>query len=188
MVELAGGRGYLSLRTGGWSNRRSDTRFGVYDYESTLPGFIVPGHYDRESWKLHTVDPFPYFPEDIRTSLLSKMLRQAEPRAGKIDYDVDGTLSGNWFQQGTAGYGGVEPSKYWDGHLAIVPDALDPSQWRFSIGNFSGELGNARQFGIQGNSPDPLSVTAESGLIKYELSYSSHFARNDESRSGLAGC
>ncbi|NQW20064.1 MAG: hypothetical protein HQ477_04980 [Chloroflexi bacterium] len=161
--------------------------FGVYDYETTASGYIVPAHYDHESWKIHTVDPFPYFPEDIRTSMLALMLRQVEPRAGKIDYDVEGTLSGNWFQQGTNGYAGVEPSKYWDGHLAIVPDALDPTQWRFSTGNFSGELGNARQFGILGNAPDPLTITTETGLVRYELGYSTHFARNDESRSGLGG-
>ncbi|MSQ40742.1 MAG: hypothetical protein EXR55_03600 [Dehalococcoidia bacterium] len=68
--------------------------FGVYDYEITLPGFIVPSHY-TEPWKVHTVDPFPYFPADIRDALRAKMFRQAEPRAGKIDYDVDGRLVGN---------------------------------------------------------------------------------------------
>ena len=26
------------------------------------------------------------------------MARKSEPRAGRIDYDVDGTLSGNWFK------------------------------------------------------------------------------------------
>ena len=72
--------------------------FGVYDYETVLPGFIEPAHYDSESWKVHTVDPFPYFPDDVRTMLLDKMLRQVEPRAGKIDHDVECTLSGNWFQ------------------------------------------------------------------------------------------
>lgn len=158
--------------------------FGVYDYESTLSGYIVPAHYERESWKIHTVDPFPYFREDIRTSLLALMLRQVEPRAGKIDYDVEGTLSGNWFQQGTNGYAGSTMGKYWDGHLAIVPDALDPTKWRFSIGNFSGEYGDARQFGILGNSPDPLVVTFETGLIKYELVDSYYVALNDESRHG----
>ncbi|MDA1257579.1 MAG: hypothetical protein O3C10_07020 [Chloroflexi bacterium] len=159
--------------------------FGVYDYEMVLPGFIVPDHYDRESWKVHTADPFPYFPEEIRVALLAKMLRQVEPRAGKIDHDVEGALAGNWFELGTDGYGGVNPSKYWDGHLAVVPDALDPTQWRFSIGNFSGTPGDARQFGIRGNAPDPREVTADTGLVAYELTSSSYYARNDESRSGL---
>jgi len=156
--------------------------FGVYDYEVTLPEFIVPSHYDRETWKLHTVDPFPYFPKDVRDALLSKMLRQAEPRAGKIDFDVDGRLVGNWFQQGTNGYAGANPSKYWDGHLAMVPDALDPTQWRFSIGNFSGD---ARQFGVKGNGPDPRNVTVETGLIVYELTYYGYYVIGDPTRVGL---
>ncbi len=155
--------------------------FGVYDYDVTLPGFVVPSHYS-EPWKTHTVDPFPYFPQDIRDALLKKMLRQAEPRAGKIDHDLDGRLVGNWFQQGTNGYTGLNLSKYWDGHLAFVPDALDPTQWRFSIGNFSGA---ARQFGIKGNTPDPRTVSVETGLVKYELTQSEYYARNDPTRRGL---
>ena len=155
--------------------------FGVYDYEVTLPGFVVPSHYN-EPWKIHTVDPFPFFPKDVRDALLKKMLRQAEPREGKIDYDVDGRLVGNWFQQGTNGYAGINQSKYWDGHLAIVPDALDPTQWRFSIGNFSDD---ARQFGVKGNEPDPRNISVETGLIKYELTYSEYYAVNDTTRRGL---
>jgi hypothetical protein len=156
--------------------------FGVYDYDIVLPGFIFPGHYDREPWKVHTVDPFPYFPADVRDALLKKMLRQHEPRAGKIDLDVDGRLAGNWFQKGTNWYAGGDPSRYWTGHLAIVPDALDPTQWRFSIGDFGGET---RQFGIKGNAPDPSTVSPASGLVEYELVITNYEARNDRSRTGL---
>ena len=69
--------------------------FGVYDWEVSLPGLINPEAYtSREPWKIHTVDPFQYYPKEIRDELLSKMIRSVEPRAGKIDYDVDGTPSG----------------------------------------------------------------------------------------------
>jgi hypothetical protein len=158
--------------------------FGVYDYQTVLPGFIEPAHYNSESWKVHTVDPFPYFPEDVRTALLDKMLRLAEPRAGKIDHDIEGTLSGNWFQLGTNGYEGTNRFNYWDGHLAIVPDALDPTAWRFSTGNFSGEEGDARQFGIKGDAPDPRTVTPETGLVTYELVDWYYYDRNDDSVPG----
>lgn len=139
--------------------------FGVYDYNVTLPGFVRPDHYGHETWKVHTVDPFPSFPDEPRAWMLAKMLRAAEPRAGKIDHDVDGTLQGNWFKVGTNYYSGVQPSYYWEGHLAIAPDAYDPSHFFFSIGNFSG---SARQFGIQGNA-DPKLVTPESGPRTWEL-------------------
>ncbi|MSQ40741.1 MAG: hypothetical protein EXR55_03595 [Dehalococcoidia bacterium] len=63
-----------------------------------------------------------------------------------------------------------------------MPDALDPTQWRFSIGNLDG---SARQFGVKGNGPDPRNVTVETGLIKYELTYSEYYAVNDPTRRGL---
>ncbi|MBI4305832.1 MAG: hypothetical protein HY678_05885 [Chloroflexi bacterium] len=112
------------------------------------------------------------------------MLRKVEPRAGKIDHDVDGRLIGNWFQQGTNAYAGTNPGKYWDGHLAIVPETLDPTQWRFSIGNFAGE---ARQFAIKGNGPDPRNISADTGLVKYELTSFEYYALSDPSRRGLGG-
>jgi hypothetical protein len=145
--------------------------FGAYDYNVTLPGLLVPAHYGAESWKLHTVDPFPHFTPDVRDALLAKMLRTAEPRAGKIDHDQDGRLVGNWFKVGTNGYGGANPSYYWEGHLSIAPDAYDPAHVIFSIGNFSGR---AEQFGVKGNAPDPANVTPETGLVTYELVQHDH--------------
>jgi hypothetical protein len=159
--------------------------FGVYDYNVTLPGFIVPAHYS-EPWKLHTVDPFPYFDEPLRSQLLSKMMRKAEPRAGKIDYDVDGRMVGNWFAVGTGGYGdgGGPRWDYWEGHLALAYDYLDPTQVRVSIGNWSGQ---SRQWGVVGNAPDPALVGVEQGRIKLEVAQFSHLARNRPEASGFGG-
>ena len=139
--------------------------FGVYDYEIALPGLINPSAYEsREPWKIHTVDPFQYFPSEIRDALLRKMIRAVEPRAGKIDYDVDGTISGNWFQQGTNGYNGNQ-RKYWDGHLSIAPHEIDPTLWRIAVGYLDTEDNNFIIFGDQ----DPLEVNISSGPIVYEL-------------------
>lgn len=158
--------------------------FGAYDYNVTLPGFVVPAHYS-EPWKIHTVDPFPYFEEPDRSMLLAKMLRQVEPRAGRIDYDVDGRLVGNWFEVGSGGYGhGGIRWDYWDGHFSFVYDFLDPSQIRFSIGNWSGQ---PAQFGVGGNSPDPKDVSPSTGIIKVELVHFGYGARNDPSATGLGG-
>lgn len=144
--------------------------FGVYDYNVTLPGFVNPDAYGHETWKVHTVDPFPHFPEAPRAWMLAKMLRQAEPRAGKIDHDVDGTLQGNWFKVGTNHYTGLDQRYYWEGHLSIAPDAYDPRHRVFSIGNFGGR---AAQFGIKGN-PDPTLVTPGSGPQRWELVQTMH--------------
>ena len=140
--------------------------FGVYDWEVSLPGLINPEAYaSREPWKIHTVDPFQYFPKEIRDGLLNKMIRIVEPRAGTIDYDVGGTLSGNWFQQGTDWYNGINQEKYWEGHLSIAPHQIDPNLWRIGIGFLET---NNNNFIIYGEN-SPLDIAVDSGPVSYEL-------------------
>lgn len=141
--------------------------FGVYNYAKTLSGFIVPEHYEREDWKIHTDDMFGYFKPELRDRLLALNPRQAEPRSGKIDYDQDGKLVGNWFKVGTNGYAGESGAqKYWSGHLSFLYNYIDPTALMISVGNFNGE---AQQFGVKGNTPDPSIINVTSGLQKYEL-------------------
>jgi hypothetical protein len=148
--------------------------FGVYDYEKVLPGFIYPEHYEREPWKIHTVDPFPYFPEKIRKVLLERNLRKVEPLSGKIDHDIDGTLSGNWFELNTNWYAGVNPSKYWSGHLSIAPDSIDPDVWIFATGYWPGarDGSGAADFLIVDPEIQPDNVEVTDGIIKYDLGHS----------------
>lgn len=142
----------------------------VWDKDVNLTGYIVPEHYATESWKLHSADFFHYLKEPLKTQLLAKDLRQATPRFGKIDNDIDGRLIGNWFKVGTNGYAGPAAAQkgegYWQGHLAIVPDALDPRGVVISIGSWPGEQ---NQFGVRSNKPDPKNVSMATGLVKYEL-------------------
>ena len=133
----------------------SNFDFGVYDTEVTLSGFVIPSRYEG---KIHTVDPFDYFEEPLRTQLLEKNLRAAEPRGGRIDFDIDGRLVGNWFLEGTEGYSEEQA-------LSFVYDYLDPTQIRISVGGLSGRRG----WGVRGNAPDPADVIPASGLIKYEI-------------------
>lgn len=140
----------------------------VWDFDKTLTGFVNPKSYGGESWKLHSAQLYDYVKEPLRTQLLAKTPRQAEPRFGKIDYDIDGRLVGNWFQEGTNGYAGLNHGGegYWSGHLSIAYDALDPTGIIVSIGNWTG---GAQQFGVRGNAPDPKDVSVAMGLVKYEL-------------------
>ncbi|MBI2666681.1 hypothetical protein HYX13_03660 [Candidatus Woesearchaeota archaeon] len=144
--------------------------FSVHNEEVTLDGFIIPEHYEIEPFKIHTVDMFAHFAEPIKSQLLKKNVRQEEPRGGKIDYDIDGKLVGNWFEIGTNGYEGKKEYQrllgYWSTHLAFAYDGLVPSTLVVSIGDFAGE---AKQFGVVGNAPDPSKVDLSSGLVKYEL-------------------
>ncbi len=154
----------------------------------TLKGFIVPAHYASESWKIHTVDPFDYFKEPFKSQLLAKDLRQAEPRGGKIDYDIDGKLVGNWFIAGSEGVtGATDPSK---SQLAFVYDWIDPSQIRISIGNY-GDIATLQnssdlQYGVKGNAPDPKDISVASGPVKYELVQWSTVAGDGSPWSGMS--
>jgi len=158
--------------------------FAVWNTKKPLSGFINPASYDAEDWKIFTADPFPYFKSDLRQILESKDPRVAEPRAGKIDYDIDGKLIGNWFLEGSGGYHAQDNKSpyYWAGHLSIAPDLYDPSATVLSIGNFAsyplsgpnpdtsqGDGSDARQYFAKAGSPDPAKVDQSSGLVKFEL-------------------
>ncbi len=145
--------------------------FAVWDTERPLTGYIVPEHYEGEMWKIYTADPLEYYTDELRDQALSKYIRTTEPRSGKIDYDIDGQLIGNWFQQKadgtTDGYAGGAIPQYWFTHLSFSPDHIDPSGFVISIGNWPDQ--NQNQFAALGNAPDPATVGVETGFVKYDL-------------------
>ncbi len=163
--------------------------FAVWDLsQKPLPGLLVRTAYDNaEPWKVFTAPPTKYFADSVKSAVIAKYVRKAEPIDGKLDYDQEGKLIGSWFKEGSNGYDGgraTDPSKqdYWAGHLSFAPNYVDPSLYEVSLGTFdsSGIKGNpqdpggkgdsgAKQFGIKGNAPDPAMVDSSSGLVKYEL-------------------
>jgi len=142
--------------------------FAVVNTETRLPGFLTPALYGPYAWRLHVVDPFDYFDEPLKSKLLAFNVRKVTPFGGRIDYDVDGRLAGNWFREGSGGYSGDrrDPRGYWMGHLALVYHHLDPTKIVVSIGDYGGR---PAQFWVKGNGPDPAQVTERDGSVKYEL-------------------
>ena len=141
----------------------------VENDDVTLTGFVNAAQYTAaEAWKTHVVDLFDSTREPLKSQLLALDERDATPRWGKIDDDIDGKLVGNWFRVGSGGYAGLQHGAegYWDGHLAVVYDGNDPSQIEVSFGNYQGA---ARQFAVIGNTPDPATVDPATGVVKYEL-------------------
>ena len=135
------------------------------DTSKKLSGFISPKLYMGESWKINTVSPFDLYKGSLKMQLEAKSLRTAAPIGGKIDYDKPGKLIGSWFRQGTNGYSGSDQQRYWDGHLSIVPDYIDPSYTIVSIGNWQDKAG---QFVVKGT-VDPAKISAKDGMVKMEL-------------------
>jgi len=152
--------------------------FSVANADVVLKGFITPGYYRSEPWKIHTDDIYRYYKEPLQSELIKKSVRTAPPVSGKIDYDVDGRLIGNWFRVGTNGYSGSNPYQYWEGHLAIAYDYIDPTKIRISIGNWEGK---SERGAVTGNAPDPKDVSVETGLVKYELIDAHYIHANGQS-------
>ncbi len=142
--------------------------FALIDTATTRNGFVRPEQFlKRDPWKPHTVDPFDYVEEPLRGQLLAKNARKVPPFGGRIDYDIDGKLVGNWFEVGTGGYAGLNRRiDYWVGHLSIVYHHLDPKIVVISIGNYAGR---AAQFWVNHNQPDPATIGEQAGVVKYEL-------------------
>jgi len=141
----------------------------VENDDVTLTGFVEPRQYaNAEAWKLHMADLFEYTKEPLKSQLLALDMRDASPRWGKIDYDIDGKLVGELVPRRQRGYGGNKQGRegYWDGHLAVVLRRNDPGQIDISFGNYDGQ---PQQFAVIGNAPDPASVDIAMGLVKYEL-------------------
>jgi len=124
----------------------------VEDDDITLTGFVNPAQYTAaEVWKTHVADLFDSAQEPLKSQLLALDERDATPRWGKIDYDIDGKLVGNWFRVGSGGYAGVNTMNegYWDAHLAVVYDGNDPGQIDISFGNYQGARGSSRWSAIR---------------------------------------
>lgn len=140
--------------------------FAVWDMTKPLTGFVNASDYKSELWKVYTANPLNYESSSLKSFMLSRSPRTVQPISGKLDEDIDGTLQGSWFAQGTNFYAGSDPAKYWVGHLAFVPDLYDPSHFWVSMGDYNGQ---ATQYNAKGNTPQPANVNQSTGLVKYQL-------------------
>jgi hypothetical protein len=157
--------------------------------DTWLSGYAFPFSYAySESWRLYTVDPWPYFSPDLAAFYESRMQRVHAPRWGRIDQDIDGTAAGSWYLAGTMGYsghmidsyrgadrprGGQAPGKntYAWSHLAIVRHVVQPGRWMFSTGWWQNPAGDPAQYMlvVPSGQPEPSALTAASGMVVFEL-------------------
>lgn len=145
--------------------------FAVWDTQKPLTGFITPDLYKAEQWKIYTADPLDYYTDEVKQLVLEKYLRTDAGKSGRIDWDIDGKLIGNWFVENSNGYEGDRgqgDGRYWRTQLAVAPDHLDPTYHMASFGTYR-ESGDGEQFIIKSAQPDPKEVSVASGLVKYEL-------------------
>ena len=130
---------------------------GVVNYGLTLTGFVNPARYIDDT--LHADGPLKYFEEPLRSQLYSRVQRIGGDLDGKIDYDVPGRLSGNWFEDA--------PGSTFS--TSFVYDTYDPSQVRISIWTFISGAGFSGAFAIAPGDPLPRGVSPASGIVRYSL-------------------
>lgn len=108
-----------------------------------------------------------YFDEPVRSAILGKVLRAGSQIDGRIDYDVAGTLAGNWFAEDLPVLDSARGGDAFVGtrKLAFARDVYSPDRQRVSIGG----LGMTGLFATSDDAPDFASVTAASGLVVYRM-------------------
>lgn len=187
----------IKVKAGDEFGRQAETMldFNVFDGTQWLSGFQNIGSYlTLDAWKPYTADYLPFFTPSIRIAMEAQLQRTSAPRVGKIDYDIAGTASGNWYLAGTNGYAGRLNSDYenttttlgsgnvpgkndysWS-HLAIAPHQVDTKAWVFSSGWWNDPKGDADQavliVGSGQVAPDKL--TSANGMVVYKLAQLSY--------------
>lgn len=122
---------------------------GVYN-DSVRLGFVNP---DRPGHTENTDKWLKYFIEPLRSQLYAKVQRIGPERDGRIDYDIPGRLSGNWFTADSI-------------PLVFIYEPYDPA--RILIG-VSGGLLRTGSFSITTGDPLPRDVSVATGLVRYTL-------------------
>ena len=166
--------------------------FAVWDLSKPL-NFVNPADYTAENWKQFTAPTSDYLDPVVKSAVTAKYVRTAAPIDGQVAYDIDGKLIGNWFLAGSGGYHASSntATNYWAGHLSIAPDAIDPSVYIASIGNYSSyttasasqqdtDSSGAIQLLIKSTTPDPATVGVSTGPVKYELVQKNYILPNGQ--------
>jgi hypothetical protein len=154
--------GQLLGMTGGTTNL-GGFDFKVYDMDSKANTCMQSPTTEGSA---HSVDPYQFFVEPLRSQLYAKLPLRPEPRAGQWCYNIAGKLVGNWhfYYHGTL-------ETYQPG-LGFFYDVYDPSKILI------GDTQTGRVYTINGNAPDPATIDVNSGLIKYALT--DHDPRNSD--------
>ncbi len=139
---------------------------GVIDTEITIY-FINPSRYPTIE-TIHCGPPIHYFVEPLRTQLYDKVHTSGD-KDGIISYDIDGTLSGNWFlkYEDESELEELNATEYGATHLAFVRDPIYlNNKWVVSIG---GVIFDPGVYLFQNESIAPPNVTLSTGKCTYKL-------------------
>ncbi|MBI4394083.1 MAG: hypothetical protein HY556_09865 [Euryarchaeota archaeon] len=99
--------------------------FGLFDLRRPLT-FANASRYSTRTLFIQCA--FEYYDDATRDRFFALIDRDDEAQCGKTDFDLMGTLRGNWFHENA-----TDSIVQWDRHLAFVPDNEAPSTQIVSI-------------------------------------------------------
>ena len=137
--------------------------FAVRDMGFTV-GFIAPARYGLDT--VHARSPFPYFTEPLRSQYYARVQREGGDLDGRLNYDADGTLSGNWFAEDLpVASSTTNDVSVGSRQLAFARDVRFPDRQRVSIGGF----GFTGLYGVPPEAPDFAAMSVATGPFVYRL-------------------
>lgn len=149
-------------RLGLVANSDSGIAFGVTDF-TKVNAWIATARYP-DSYR-HARHPVEFYEGALRAQVVMRIGNIAAP-AGRLVWDVDGRLSGNWFREFTPRTAEAVTAPWWEGHLSFRGDARFPDQPRIGLGTlFAGGCSCAPRSG------EPVfdGVTPQSAPVAYHL-------------------
>ena len=165
-IEVTAGQllGYIGTQGAlDWHIKDSDLELNFVNPERYPLPWIISGCYHD------------YYREPLRSELFDITARTAEPRCGKIDYDVEGRIIGNWFWEDEVPEYAFED---YSTHLAIAYDEYYGNKITISDGiairpdsPHSGDESTSasQKFWVKGNAPRPEDIGILQGMVKYEI-------------------
>ncbi len=161
----------------GTTGLSSSIDLGAIDETLTLSGFANPARYAGQT--AYCGKPFQYFTNKLKTQLYPLIDREGTDKDGRIDIDIAGKLTGNWFLDGSVFY--TDGPDGWDKELSFAFDIQHPSVVLVSIG---GTIGMVGKWTIQPGAILPSEVGVANGKVAYLL-YSAGGISADPIQRGL---
>ena len=155
----------------------SSIDLGVIDETLTLTGYANPKRYGWQ--ETYCGKPFQYFTDALKAQLYPLVDREGTDKDGRIDIDIPGKLTGNWFLDGPVFY--TNNPDGWDKELSFAYDIQHPSVVLVSIG---GTIGMVGKWTIGAGAPPPSQVGVSNGKVAYQL-YSAGGMNQNPNQLGL---
>jgi hypothetical protein len=150
----------------GWVGPHPAMDFSVTDFSLKL-NFLNPSRYP--GYHIYAADIYNYLKSPLLDQMVNIAARDAPPWGGKVDYDIEGRIIGNWFLLGTTSF------IQWSRQLAIVYDNLHSERIFISDGSPMQDVPGFQDPGrpdiwwVKGNTPRPENVGVAEGIVKYTL-------------------